>query len=164
MDVIFLDVDGVLNSNETPNITTDGFCGVEDIYLHYLNIIVNCTGAKVVLVSDWKDLWDKDINKCYSDGIYLINRLKEHEITIIDKTDDRSVGSDYSTGRGYGIKKYLKNHNDIENYVILDDVLFSDYDKELKKHLVLTNNGLNSENVDDAIKILSVMNSEVIYE
>ena len=154
MDVIFLDIDGVLNSNDTPNRSAGGFIGVEDQYLHRLNIISQCTGADIILVSDWKSEWSADILKCKIDGSYLNNRFKEHEIKIIGKTNDRSVGNDARSGRGYGIKKFLEGHT-VEQYVILDDVLFSDYDEELRRHLVLTDNGLTDDDVEVAVDILA---------
>lgn len=160
MDIVFLDIDGVLNNynlthnDSTHNKSPQGFIGVEDKYLHRLNTIIVCTGAEIVLVSDWKDCWDKDVEHCNPDGEYLNRRFKEHEIKITDKTDDKSRGNDWSSGRGYGIKKYLEENEGIEQYVILDDVLFSDYDEELRKHLVLTDNGITDDDVEVAVNIL----------
>ena len=151
--IVFLDVDGVLNDPETPNITPEGFPGVEDKYLHLLYVICSLSGAQVVLVTDWKDEWDVDPGKCKEDGVYLINRLKEHQVIIIDKTDDISRGDDVKSGRGYGIKKYLEDHL-VDKYVILDDYLFSDYDSVLQHHLVLVNKGLTEEDVEKALAIL----------
>ena len=157
MDIVFLDIDGVLNNyNSTHNDSThnkspQGFIGVEDKYLHRLNTIIVCTGAEIVLVSDWKDCWDKDVEHCNPDGEYLNRRFKEHEIKITDKTDDKSRGNDWSSGRGYGIKNILKR---MKEYVILDDVLFSDYEKEIRKHLVLTDNGITDDDVEVAVNIL----------
>ena len=83
MNIIFLDVDGVLNSNFTTfNKSPQKFVGVEDQFLHRLNTIVNCTDAKIVLVSDWKDCWFNNNEECLSDGMYLNRRFEEHEIKI----------------------------------------------------------------------------------
>ena len=37
--------------------------------------------------------------------------------------------------RGKEIKQYLSEHRNIEDYILLDDVVFSDFDNELLSHL-----------------------------
>ena len=155
MNIIFLDVDGVLNNNATYNKSPQKFIGVEDQFLHRLNTIVCHSDAKIILVSDWKECWAKKNEECRSaDGVYLNRRFDEHELEIEDRTIDHSRGYDGHSGRGHGIKKYLEDHDDIEQYVIIDDGLFSDYDQELRRHLVLTHNGLTDSDVEVAINIL----------
>ncbi len=151
--VIFLDIDGVLNGPDNRNKSYEGFPGVEDQYLNRLNVIYECTGADIVLVTDWKDEWNKAPEMCKPDGKYLNDRFKEHEMVIIDKTDDRSRGDDERSGRGLGIKKYLESHP-VKAYVILDDIVFSDYDKALKDHLIEIGNGLTEEDVEKAISLM----------
>ena len=138
--IIFLDVDGVLNEHRgedaTRNKTPDGFVGVEDKYLLQLMLIVEFTGASIVLSSDWKDEFGDNLctyDDASNDGRYLLNRLSEFGLSIYERTDDRSIGTDMSTGRGYGIRKFLKSHPEVENYVILDDIPFSDFNGELKE-------------------------------
>ncbi len=52
--VIFLDVDGVLNSSKTTRRTIDGYTFVGSRQLKNLRQIIDTTGAKVVLSSDWR--------------------------------------------------------------------------------------------------------------
>ncbi len=151
--IIFLDVDGVLNSNNTVNRSPRGFIGVEDQFIHRLRTIVKQTEAEIILVSDWKNAWSDNIDICDIDGMYLNRRLGENDIFIHGKTDDSSRGKDEKSGRGLGIKKYLET-NDVGKYVILDDVVFDDYDEELQGHLVQTTNGLTDEDVNKAISLL----------
>lgn len=72
---------------------------------------------------------------------------------ITDKTIDCSFD------RGKGIHKYLNEHANIDNYVILDDCIFEDYDKELLKHFIHTNFniGLTKE---DSIKAITILKGE----
>ena len=153
--VIFLDVDGVLNRHHwrygTKEKSPTGYVGVGQKQL------VDETGAYIVLSSDWKMCFkDLDCNPdtADEDGKYLLRRLQENGMTIVEKIDDRSVGDDYSTGRGYGIRKYLKAHPEVTNYVILDDCRFSDFTGSLLEHFVYLEYPLNKRSLKKAIKIL----------
>ena len=58
MKVIFLDIDGVLNCGTTTELTKTGDRFVENKFIERLKKIVDETGAKVVLSSDWRyDTW-----------------------------------------------------------------------------------------------------------
>ena len=160
MKVIFLDIDGVLNCA-----TSKSYCvedggrvikGIDSDKVKRLAKIVEATGAQIVLSSDWKDGWRKYYtSQKPSHAKYLDNHLyKKGKLTIKDKTPNTNKGAWF---RGNEILAYLKTHQDIENYVILDDVFFDDFiNKEIEEHLVLTNRevGLTDGNVNDAIKIL----------
>ena len=59
MKVIFLDVDGVLNSDEyfdkIKNLNIDGIQSEIDVEkIKMLNMAINETGAKIVLTSSWR--------------------------------------------------------------------------------------------------------------
>ena len=114
-NVIFLDVDGVLNDRYTEDRTPCGFIGLEDSMIANLAFIVEKTGAEIVLTSTWKSEWKPHMKDCEPDGAYLSKRLKKHSLRIIDKTED------HTADRGAGIKQYLDEHPDIENWVVLDD-------------------------------------------
>ena len=75
MKVIFLDVDGVLNSKRDGNsikLRTDS-------HFRLLQEIVKATGAKIVLSSSWRAGFAKARNT-------LLNRLKEYGLEIMDST------------------------------------------------------------------------------
>ena len=140
--VIFLDVDGVLNGRDTLNKSPNGFTGIADDHLKVLKKISEDFDADIVLSSDWKDCFkdeDCNIDSADEDGKYLVRRLAEFGLKIVAKTDDKSVGDDQSTGRGYGIRKYLKAHPEVENYIILDDIKFNDFTDELFDHFIWQN-------------------------
>lgn len=138
MKVIFLDVDGVLNSSQ------DGFTiklGTNK-HLELLKQIVEKTDAKIVLSSSWRIS-----NKTKS---FIEAKLNEYGMSIISATPD--LGS----SRGEEIKRWLRETNDfIESFVILDDD--SDMDEYTRTKLVQTNRdiGLQETDVLKAIKILS---------
>lgn len=145
--VIFLDIDGVLNRDETTEETPEGFTGVEDFLLDNLESLVNKTGAELVLTSDWKEEWADEYDECGTDVQYLIDKLAERGLSIIAVTDDSSEGENIYSKRGHGIKKYLRNHSDIEQYVILDDCYFEDFDEELAEHFVYIEDSVGFQSV-----------------
>lgn len=128
--VVFLDVDGVLNTKTTVQCTPDGYTGIDDARVEVLaNVINKFGGADIVLSSDWKDMKQTD-----EDYIYLVSKLEMYGLSISGHTQDSK------NNRGDGIIKYLEDHPEIEEYVILDDCKFdfNDYE-QLWERLLLTN-------------------------
>ena len=160
MKIIFLDVDGVLNCSTSKSFCHDDLygiiTGIDSDKVKRLAKIVEITGAEIILSSDWKDGWNKYYTGRKPSHVkYLDNHLyKKGKLTIKDKTPNTSKGSWF---RGNEILTYLKSHQDVENYVILDDTFFEDFSiKEISEHLVLTDHkvGLTDFDVEKAIKIL----------
>ena len=136
MKIIFLDVDGVLNDAFTKDRAPGGFIGLNHSMVSQLKRIIDATGAIVVLTSTWKDDWDPAGHDSTPDGKYLENVLKEHGITIADKTND------HISNRGEGISNYLASHTDVEAWIALDDDIFADYEKYgIMPHLIKTSFG-----------------------
>ncbi len=118
MKVIFLDFNGVLDTNETMNeINPDN--------LQRLKRIVDETGAKIVITSSLKN--NSLITGHISKGLQkIIEEIEQPGIEVIGLTPQ-------ARSREEEIKLYLSQHQEIENYCILDD----DYEMEdLKDHLV----------------------------
>ena len=139
--IIFLDVDGVLNSAQ------DGFSvNLEtDNHLKLLEQLVKETGADIVLSSSWR----MSFGCSFSLSNTLISRLKEHGLSILDITPEREDGD-----RGLEIKEWL-DKNPTKNILILDDEDF-DIANIFPNNFVKTNNeiGLQKEDVEKGIKIL----------
>ncbi|MCM1219681.1 MAG: HAD domain-containing protein [Lachnospiraceae bacterium] len=165
MKVIFLDVDGVLNSEddlmvyrEKNNITgCILYDAVEDRPLKLLKQLVDKSGAKIVLSSSWRyghaKLIDKDI---FGGRLYqkITERLKNYEMEIYDVTP-RLHESDKH--RGDEIRDWMKNSKEtIESFVILDDD--SDMCEFTETNLIKTTykSGLTQEHVDKALEILKI--------
>ena len=128
--VVFLYVDGVLNSRTTVQKTPDGYQGIDDARVELLSNVMHMMGAgDIVFSSDWKDL-----KPTADDYVYLVSKLEKYGLMISEKTEGRYYD------RGAGIAKYLKNHPEIEEYVILDDNEFDfrQYPK-IWERLLLTN-------------------------
>lgn len=147
MKVLFLDIDGVLNSDHFyvnrpkeikhlpyPLSEFDPEC------VKRLNKILDVTGARLVLSSSWRH-----------DGT-VYNVLRRAGIThdIWDITP-----YEMDKPRGHEIRKFLEEHKEIDSYVILDDI--PNMLPEQKSHFVNTNpcRGLTDEDMEKAINILN---------
>lgn len=121
MNVCFLDVDGVLNDEFTKELTPNKYVGIDDDKVALLEKVVSGTDSIIVLASDWKDNWDKDIEKCDIEAVYLNDKLAKYGLVIYDKTIDSRPEL-----RGEGIKKWLVENEklNIDDWFVFDDKRF----------------------------------------
>lgn len=155
MKVIFLDIDGVLNSRAYDrkrnwNEQTD----IDETRLLLVKKIVDETGAKIVLSSTWREHWDKANDKCDSDGVYINQTFTKFGLEVFDKTPDLGIDFD----RPDEIKAWLDSaERSIDSFVIIDDYRYA-WGK-LADNFVKTNPnfdlGLEEEHVQKAIEILN---------
>lgn len=150
---IFLDIDGVLNCNNTTELFL-GMTGIEDRLVEKFSAIVKATGAEIVLVSTWRDYWEpREKEKQDAEGTYLDQKFMEHGLHISDKTDPNWLFK-----RGEGIKEWLKDKN-VESFIILDDEPHDYKDLGMEKHWIQTydvnDGGITDEDVIKAIGILN---------
>lgn len=152
MKVIFLDIDGVLNSSRScmalggfpfPGKSKDrDWHKFDDVAVGLLRSIVSKTGAEVVLSSSWRiGMGKKEMKE-------LGERLG---VNIFDKTRS-SIGSEK---RGHQIQEWLDSHTYVTSYVIIDDS--ADMLSSQKRNFVRVNldNGLSYEGYKKALDILS---------
>ena len=130
MKVIFLDKDGVLNSEEYfDKIEGINIKGVEsDVDIEKVKLLkeaVDETGAKVVVTASAR----------YTRNGQLLNQLLREYQILLDLTPF------INNKRGIEIKKWLSEHPEAEDFVILDDEIFDSYDEELMKKLIKISNG-----------------------
>ena len=154
MNIIFLDVDGVLNSInkliEVYNKTNKPHSGYsypfDEACLRNLQLLVRETNSKLVVTSTWRR--DEQGRKT------LLNALKDYEL---EKEVIGYTPIVLGEKRCMEIKKYLYSLKERPNFIILDD----DKDmEELLPFLIKTNaqTGLTYENVQDAVKRLKLAN------
>lgn len=152
MRVIFLDIDGVLNSGAYIKRLNDLFDRPENQMdpeaVQKLNRLTDLTGAKIVVSSTWRLAFLRQAN-----GLDMLQRcMKAYGITgeVIGMTFNDAWGTDR---RGQEIQDYLDNNPNIEKFVILDD----DSDMgPLLPHLIQTkfDNGLQDTHVEQIAAIL----------
>lgn len=159
---IFLDIDGVLNSEHTwDDEITESIC---DQYLENLRHIVEKTNAKIILSSSWRIYFGQNINDPRNIfAIHLINSFDKHNLKLHDMTP--FIKGNFSNERGLEIKTYI-NQNNITDYVVIDDEEFSDFKKHLEmsrfiqtnfgdETTTIENEGLNEKIAKKAIEILN---------
>lgn len=154
MKVIFLDIDGVLNNQQTNAKTPVGFIGINNSLLKRFSKLVKETNARIVLSSTWKKEWHRDERFCTEDGKYMVKKFRQQKLLIFDKIKD--VNGRLSL-RGASIMQYLENHPEVEEWVVIDDDEF-DFAKypEIMDRFVHTDNlkGLVEDDVQKAIGLL----------
>ena len=168
--VIFLDVDGVLNSSRT--LYED--ISLEDYLISNLKELVDKTGAKIILSSSWRlfteavatlmDRLDKfglAISGMTCDGVdldwlekYEFDATKKYLDTKFDWDENRQIKITHD--RGAEIFKWLHDHDDCA-YVILDDEI-EDIKPYFSESVIVKTSyktGLTKEDVKKAIQILN---------
>lgn len=115
MKVIFLDIDGVLNTPKT--IKKFGFDFIDNILVALVARIVRETKAEIILSSTWR-LQEKDKN-------LVAQALAQHNLEIFDCTPEiRRSGGWTENGwvrRHEEIQAWI-NSNQVERFAILDDL------------------------------------------
>lgn len=110
--VVFLDIDGVLNSLATAK--RDGEYGIAQDLLQHLHKIINATNCDIVISSAWRvgDGWRARLLEA---GLSVV---------IMDRTPrmHRPVGTGWEyKERGKEIQAWLDAHTGIKAYAIIDD-------------------------------------------
>lgn len=123
MKILFLDVDGVLNSTNFAlserNKNPGGIMGMDYLAVDLLRNIVLKTNCKIVLSSTWRIFkWD-----------VFVKELQKHDPTnlilnsTIGTTPNRNVHPEMSPqdNRGLEIQKWIDENNFTGSFVIVDD-------------------------------------------
>lgn len=154
--VIFLDIDGVLNSTKWA-ISLDGEFNhpinqVDPAAVARLNRITDATGAKIVVSSAWRRVFQI---QAADPLLSLQGCLKTYGVTgeVIDMTPYKP--NCVRNRRGKEIEEWVnENYSVIEKFVVIDDSI--DDIGKMKKHLVRTilEDGLTDPITDQIISIL----------
>lgn len=137
MNVIFLDIDGVLNNCNT-RCDDVGWrhqqgdkirIPIEPLCIERLNRLVAETGAKVVISSSWRMFADFDELGLALAGYGLVADVVGETPDVINdpvwmekwRTREGVPFAYERLERGMEIQEYLDNHPEVTNFVILDD-------------------------------------------
>lgn len=149
--IIFLDIDGVLNSlkYDMERTATDG--NIDPSRLVLLKQIVDFTGAEIVLTSTWRKFWEKEKSQMGETGRELNQVFGSAGLTIFDKTP--VLGN-----RKEEISAWtVANEGLVDSFCIIDDITFGW--EEFEPFVVNTNprigRGLEEKHVKKAVSILN---------
>ena len=161
--VLFLDIDGVLNSQEY--YLSDYFQyrkkyskvdEIDDRTLPLLREIIKQTRCTIVLSSSWRHFFFE--KKFWYRVKPVVKELKKFGIVIKHKTGFESDRQGIYFGRGLQIKKWLDRHSEVTKFAILDDDAYDVKmfgDKLVKTNWCGENSGLQQEHVDSCIQLLN---------
>lgn len=139
--IIFLDIDGVLNHKGT---RVGDFIDLK-CFGHLIDIITK-TGSEVVIISSWRQVWDKEIenNPC----VVLKELFAEYKVEV------RAVANPASWDRPKDVRDFIEE-NEISSYIILDDDPY-DYSEFGDRWVqpCYWSNGLTQELAEKAISLL----------
>ena len=153
MKIIFLDIDGVVNSLSTKERAPSHVIGVEQSKIALVKQIVDATGAELVLSSTWREDWFYEHERAhYDDWCYLRDEFAKQGLHFIDYTPLRK-----DRHRGTEIKEWLEaTEHKVTSYVVIDDCMY-DIQELHEGHTVKTffDDGLMLHDVEEAIKVLN---------
>lgn len=152
MKIIFLDIDGVLNSFKYDLERGEGDGDIDVTRLPLLKSLVDKTGARIVISSSWRKHWDKDEIERTPKGEEINLTFEKAGLSIYDKTPDDEVVD----GRTAQIKLWLKEHREVSSFVIFDDAYFDweDLDSCVVKTNPMIGRGLEEKHIKRAEEIL----------
>lgn len=151
MKVVFLDIDGVLNTEayrENPDV--DYFEEpISELHMCLLEHLIKVTAAKIVLSSTWRIYWEPGEQQYDKAGEYFNKIFRKYGLDIFDKTPELK-------DRDAEITEWLNSYpGHVDSFVIIDDFDFT-WSPCNESHLVKTNDetGLDEVAIETAIKIL----------
>lgn len=156
MKVLFLDIDGVLNSSSWINSNKGRkhgeFNKINPWCVENLNKIIDAIpDLKIVLSSSWRILYSLE-------EVQAILKINGFKSVLYDKTSNGVLSEDelcIESGRGTEIKLWLTEHPECKQFAIVDDEI-SDM-KDLLPYIVQTNffeAGLEPYHAEELIKKL----------
>ena len=128
MKIIFLDIDGVLNTDETIDRIEDEYektgikkIEIDEFRVGYLKRIVEMTDAKIVLSSSLRYRFKKVGDKCIANNKnyapYFLEIFSKFGLEIYDVTPKLNI----ECRRQDEIKAWLFLNKEVDSFVILDD-------------------------------------------
>lgn len=150
MKVIFLDFDGVLNTEKYIRSCAEFGLIIDPSKMALLKQIADATNARIILSTSWREHWDEETQNCDNIGIEINDIFEQYSLHILGKTPILNCC------REDEIAVWLKSNPQVVNFVVLDDRFL---DSELiRGHFVKTSGyskGLDEISVEMAIDILN---------
>jgi hypothetical protein len=158
--ILFLDIDGVLNTGS--HLSQDKYGdGFNPKAVANLAKIVDATGADIVISSSWKFMGLSALEQMWLDRVLpgkvigTTPNIESDELLLTADLDHM----ERMPIRGTEIKEWLSHHKQISHYVIIDDMY--GMLPEQTSHFVMTHpeTGISEMDAEQAI---SILNKEVL--
>lgn len=161
--VLFLDIDGVLNSsfwNDSHQREISDGTLIEDEKIRLLAGLVKRTGAKIILHSGWRTWFDAEIKPLRREAERLLELLKKEGLRLNGVTPDLTTEEirktkKFSLVKAEEILLWIRAHEDVTDWVVLDDLGL--HNARVEEHQVRPDPavGLTPEDVEKAVRILN---------
>ncbi len=147
MKYIFVDFDGVLNSDLYVRTHSHFSLVLKPDKMKLLKRIIDSTQAKIVIHTSWRRYWHKE--SVHWIGKEMNDIFLEYGLWISDKTNEYM-------NRKESIEDYIRRYN-IKDYVVIDD-LFID-STLIKNHFVKVESvyGLTEDHVKQIVEMLKII-------
>ena len=148
MKVLFLDIDGVLNSNfwneNHQREISDGTL-IDEEKVKLLASLVKRTSAKIILHSGWRFWFDSELKPLRTEAERLVGLFAKEGLTIDGLTPDLTTEEirrtkKFSLVKADEILLWLKLHDDITEWVVFDDLDL--HNCQIVQHQVKTDQAL----------------------
>lgn len=160
--VLFLDIDGVLNSNfwndSHQTEISDGTL-IDEEKIKLLALLIRETNAKIILHSGWRFWFDAELKPLCTESNKLVELLAMENLYISGVTPDLTTeeirnAKKFSLVKADEILLWISLHKTVTKWVVLDDLNL--HNDQIWQHQVKTDptTGLTLENVRQAVRIL----------
>nr|WP_300836766.1 HAD domain-containing protein [uncultured Acetatifactor sp.] len=160
--VLFLDIDGVLNSNfwndRHQTEISDGTL-IDEEKIKLLAYLVRETSSEIILHSGWRFWFDCKLKPLCKEADKLVELLEKEDLHIKGVTPDLTTeeirkAKKFSLVKADEILLWINQHKDVAEWAVLDDLDL--HNAQIKRHQVKPDPtvGLTLENVKQAMKIL----------
>jgi hypothetical protein len=154
MRIIFLDIDGVLNSENEPY--EGKLWRLSESAILRVNTIIERTDARIVLTSDWRRYHGlqrcAEVLRAHGLSAEIVDATPNLENRRTVHEEDFDPTAYFERLRRSEIEAWMKSH-DIQTFVVIDDLAVFERDHP---NMILTNatTGLTAEDAARAIAVL----------
>lgn len=161
--VIFLDIDGVLNAefwNESHQKEISDGQLIDRDKVKLLAQLIDRTDAQIILHSGWRFWFDEERKPLRKEAERLVEMLAGEGMAIAGFTPDLTTEEirrtkKFSLVKADEILLWLKIHEDVEGWVVLDDLELHNVCVRALQVKTDPTVGLTLEDVDEAVEILA---------
>ncbi len=162
-NIVFLDIDGVLNSNfwlenNERELSNGTLIDIEKVRL--LSSLIKKTNAKIILHSGWRFWFDSNMKPLRIEAEKLVELLKSEGLVLEGVTPDLTTEEiretkKFSLVKAAEILLWLSKHDEVQNWIVIDDLYL--HNEIIDKMQIKTDptTGLTEEDVKKAVGMLT---------